>query len=281
MNFRRGPILAQTRQARCGKLKPIFKLRFSGGDLKPEKVPARELAELLVAAEEAVASLAKQRNPSLNAEDIVLGLVRIEDSSLGLVFSSPSPDVVRPAFREIASCVLHRQFAELPIRSRRCLRVLAEFGSRRQCRTQFWNGDEASPEQLAEMDVGFESALPEEKYVRGETVLYGRVERVGGVEPKVRVRLSEHEAVSCHLSEEMAKHLGKQLYSTVGLQGQATWDADDLSVIYFRVDEILPFKGGGVVEGIRELREAVDGAYDDVPDAVGFVRELRGGGEGE
>ena len=131
------------------------------------------------------------------------------------------------------------------------------------------------------MDVGFESALPEEKYVRGETVLYGRVERVGGVEPKVRVRLSEHEAVSCHLSEEMAKHLGKQLYSTVGLQGQATWDADDLSVIYFRVDEILPFKGGGVVEGIRELREAVDGAYDDVPDAVGFVRELRGGGEGE
>lgn len=245
--------------------------------MKPDKVPARDLAELLIAAEEAVASLAKLRNPALNCEDVVLGLVKIEDASLGLLFNSPLPDVVGPAFREIALCVQNRQFGELPTKSRRCLRVIAEFGSRRQCRTQFWNGDEEAPQQLAEMDVGFESVMPEEIYVRGETVLYGKVERVGGVEPKVRVRLSEHEAVSCHLSEELAKDLGKRLYSTVGLQGQATWDAKDLSIIYFRVDEVVSFQNVGASQGLSELRDAVAGAYDDVPDVVGFVREIRGG----
>lgn len=239
-------------------------------------VPARELAELIIAAEEAIASVALQRNPALNPDEIVVGLVQIEERSLGLSFASSSPDVVGAAFTEIASSITSRSFGGLPTKSLRGLRVLAEFNTTHNCHTQFWNGETSAREPLAEMDVGFERYLPEENFIRGETVIYGRVERVGGVDPKVRVRLSQHEVVSCRLNENLAKELGGHLYAEVGLRGQATWDAKDHSLAYFRVDEILPFENAGAVSAAYALNDATQGAYDPVKDVPDFVRKLRG-----
>ncbi len=239
-------------------------------------MPARELAELIIAAEEAIASVALQRNPALNPDEIVVGLVQIEEKSLGLSFASPSPDVVGAAFKEIAESVANLSFGGLPTKSLRGLRILADFNTTHHCRAQFWNGELNAREPLAEMDVGFEKYLPEEHFIRGETVIYGKVERVGGVDPKVRVRVSEHEVVSCRLNEDLAKELGVHLYSEVGLRGQATWDAKDQSLAYFRVDEILPFENAGAVSAACALRDAAAGAYDAIADVPAFVRGLRG-----
>ncbi len=257
-------------------MKRLFQLRFTGGGVKPDVVPARELAELIIAAEEAIASVALQRNPALNPDEIVVGLVQIEEKSLGLSFASSSPDVVGAAFKEIAASVANHSFGGLPTKSLRGLRVLAEFNTTHNCRTQFWNGETAARTPLAEMEVGFEMFLPEERFIRGETVIYGRVERVGGVDPKVRIRLSEHEVVSCRLNEELAKELGTHLYYEVGLRGQATWDAKDHSLAYFRVDEILPYEAAGAVSAAYALNDAAAGAYNAVKDVPGFVRGLRG-----
>ena len=256
-------------------MKRLFQLRFTGGGVKPDVVPARELAELIIAAEEAIASVALQRNPALNPDEIVVGLVQIEEKSLGLSFASPSPDVVGVAFMEIATSISSRSFGGLPTKSLRGLRVLADFNTTHKCRTQFWNGETTAREPLAEMDVGFEKYLPEEHFIRGETVIYGKVERVGGVDPKARVRLSEHEVVSCRLNEDLAKELGIHLYAEVGLRGQATWDAKDHSLAYFRVDEILPYEAVGAVTAAYALNDAAQGAYDAVKDVPGFVRRLR------
>ena len=256
-------------------MKPLFQLRFTGGGVKPDVVPARELAELIIATEEAISSIALQRNPGLNPDEIVVGLVQVENKSLGLSFASSAPDVVGSAFNEIADSITRRSFTGLPTKSLRGLRVLAEFNTMHNCRTQFWNGDTDAREPLAEMDVGFERLLPEEHFIRGETVIYGKVERVGGVDPKVRVRISEHEVVSCRLNEELAIELGAHLYDEVGLRGQATWDAKDHSLAYFRVDEILPFENAGAVSAAYALNDAAQGAYDAVNDVPGFVRGLR------
>ncbi|MDE3067965.1 MAG: hypothetical protein KGJ60_10505 [Verrucomicrobiota bacterium] len=242
-------------------------------------VPARELAELIIATEDAISSIALQRNPGLNPDEIVVGLVQVESKSLGLSFASSSPDVVGSAFREIADSITRRSFTGLPAKSLRGLRVLADFNNTHNCRAQFWNGETTTRQPLAEMDVGFESFLPEEHFIRGETVIYGKIERVGGVDPKVRVRLSEHEVVSCRLDEALAIELGAHLYTEVGLRGQATWDATDHSLAYFRVDEILQFENRGAAEAALTLKDAAQGAYDAVKDVPGYVRRLREGDE--
>ena len=88
--------------------------------------------------------------------------------------------------------------------------------------------------------------------------------------------MSEHEVVSCRLNEDLAKELGTHLYAVVGLRGQATWDAKDHSLAYFRVDTILPFENAGAVQSAYALNDAAQGAYDAVKDVPGFVRGLRG-----
>ena len=194
---------------------------------------------------------------------------------MGLSFASPFPDVVGAAFKEIAANVASRSFGGLPAKSLRGLRVLADFNKTRNCCTQFWNGETTAREPLAEMDIGFERFLPEEHFIRGETVIYGRVERVGGVDLKVRVRLSEHEVVSCRLNEDLARESGAHLYAEVGLRGLATWDARDHSLAYFRVEEILAYEDAGAAGAAYALKEAVHGAYDAVKDVSAFVRGLR------
>ena len=90
-----------------------------------------------------------------------------------------------------------------------------------------------------------------------------------------RVRLSEYEVVSCRLNEGLAKELGQRLYADVGLKGQATWDAKDHSLVYFRVEEILPYEYIGAVQAAYALNDASRGAYDAVKDVQGFIRGLR------
>ncbi len=254
----------------------VFQLRFTGGNVTPETVSAGELADLLIAAEAAIMGVALQRNPTLNPDEIVVGLVEIENRSLGLKFSSPTPDVIAPAFEELTSSVRLRSFRGLASRSIRGIRVLAEFTTNRKCRAQFWNGTENATSPLAEMDEGFEKLLPESQFIRGETTIYGKVERVGGVDPKVRIRLSDHEVVSCYLNEVLAKELGKLLYAEVGLRGQATWEANDHSLVYFRVEELLSYRKGRVASALDELREACGGSFDAVRDVVAWVAEERG-----
>ena len=134
------------------------------------------------------------------------------------------------------------------------LEVIASFTSRRKCRAEFWQGEQTIGEPLAVMDETFAEGLPERQKVSGETVIYGKVERVGGVEPRVRLRLSSHDSISCHLSESLARQVGGRLYEEIGLKGKATWDAGDYSLLYFHAEEVTPYKPAGLVRLFRNWR---------------------------
>ena len=58
--------------------------------------------------------------------------------------------------------------------------------------------------------------------------------------------------------------------------GQATWDAEDHSLVYFRVEEFLPYREGKTASAFDELRAACGGAFDTVRDVVSWVAEERG-----
>ena len=121
------------------------------------------------------------------------------------------------------------------------------------------------------------SKSPRRSISGGETVIYGKVERVGGVRPRVRIRVSEREIVYGDISEEQSRELGSRLYSQAALRGQATWDAQDGAVVYFRVEEILHYERGKASTAFAELRKAAEGAYDDVEDVDLFAARVREG----
>ena len=257
-------------------VQPLFTIRITGEGVRPHLIPASDLAELLIAAEQTVLALASREHPEAG-DDLVVGLVKVDDASIGFAFTSNQPAVALSTYEELVAAVENRRFRGLPGRSLEGLRTLTAFSRDHQGRTQFWNGGASTP--LLDLPADYAIDVPRPDYQRGETVLYGEVERVGGVRPRVRLRVSQREVVYGDISEEQSRVLGARLYSQAALRGLATWDANDGSVVYFRVDEILDYERGSVTDAFKELRRASGDAFDAIEDVDLFATRIREGDE--
>lgn len=254
--------------------KPLFTIRLTGEGVRPHLIPASDLAQLLVAAEQTVLAIAAREHPDA-AEELIVGLSQVKDESIGFAFASNRAEVALSAYTELVTATSNRNFRGLPARSLEGLRTLTRFSREHRGRTQFWNGEGDRP--LLDLEPDFAIEVPAPEYQRGETVLYGKIERVGGVKPRVRLRVSEREVVYGDISEEQSRELGSRLYSEAALRGRATWDAQDGTIVYFRVEEILRYQRGNVSRAFEELRKAAQGAYDDVEDVDLFASRIREG----
>ncbi len=255
-------------------MKSIFTIRLTGEGVRPHLIPASDLAELIIAAERTVLGIARRDNQDA-AEGIIVALSEIKDESIGLAFTSNAQASVSLAYRELVSAAENRLFRSLPAQTLEGLRTLTQFTLEHRGHTQFWNGSQRGP--LLDLPPDYAIEVPPPEYQRGETVLFGKIERVGGVRPRVRLRVSPSEVVYGDISEEQSRILGSNLYSQTALKGQATWDAHDGTVVYFRVEEILHYEGGKVSRAFRELEAAAHGAFDKVTDIDLFVNRIREG----
>jgi len=254
--------------------KPLFTIRLTGEGVRPHLIPASDLAQLLVAAEQAVLAIAAREHPD-QADELIVGLSQVQDQSIGFAFASNHPQIAQSAYTELVTATTNRLFRSLPGRSLEGLRTLTGFSHQHHGRTQFWNGGGDHP--LLDLPPDFAIEVPAPEYQRGETVIYGKIERVGGVRPRVRIRVSDREIVYGDITEEQSRELGSRLYSQAALRGQATWDGQDGSVVYFRVEEILHYERGKVSSAFEELRRAAQGAYDGVEDVELFALRVREG----
>ncbi len=253
-------------------IQSLFTIRLSGEGVRPHLIPAGDLAQLLIAAEQMVMGLAAREHPE-DADSLFVGLAAVRDESIGFAFTSNRPDSALAVYQELVVLTGNRAFRSLPARSLEGLKTLTAFSREHRGVTQFWNGAIGRP--LLELPTDFAIEVPSPEYQRGETVIYGKIERVGGVRPRVRLRISDREVVSADITEEQSRELGSRMYSQSALRGQATWDAQDGSIVYFRVEEILHYQPAKVVSAFDDLRAAVGGAYDslDVEDFALRVRE--------
>lgn len=255
---------------------PLFTIRLTGEGVRPHLIPASDLAQLLIAAEQTVLAIASRERPG-ELEDLVVGLSQLKDESIGFAFASNRPEIALSAYTELTTATGNRLFRSLPARSLEGLRTLTGFARQHGGRTQFWNGSGSRP--LLDLPSDFAVELPEPEYQRGETIVYGKIERVGGVRPRVRIRVSDREIVYGDITEELSRELGSRLYSHAALRGQATWDAQDGAIVYFRVEELLHYQRGKVTDAFEELRAAANGAYDTLEDVDLFAKRVREGEE--
>lgn len=254
--------------------KPLFTIRLTGEGVHPSQIPASDLAQLLIAAEQTVLAIAAKEHPE-QAEELVVGLSEIQDKSIGFAFTSNHPQIAQSAYTELVTATSNRLFRSLPARSLEALGTLTAFSREHNGRTQFWNGETDRP--LLDLPSDFAIEVPPPDYQRGETVIHGRIERVGGVRPRVRIRVSDREVIYGDITEVQSRELGSRLYSQAALRGQATWDAQDGAVVYFRVEEILRYERAKASEAFAELRQAAAGAYDKIEDVDRFAQRVREG----
>lgn len=252
---------------------PAFRIRFTGGDIAPGDVAARDLAALLIGAEDAVMGMARKRFPAASEEDLLISLSQIRHDSVGLDFASRTILLAESGFMGLVETIDAGMLDQLPGMSLDGLRILTRFSRERRCQTEFYYQDRSEPVLTLQSD--FATRVPPVQYIRGETTLYGTVERVGGVRPRVKLRLANDNYMHCDASTGLAQQLGSRLYTEVGLDGAARWDPRDGSLVYFQAQAITGYDPVDARLAFEELAEASDGEFEGIADLDSFIASLR------
>lgn len=254
-------------------LPTVFEISLSGEGIYPESMRASELADILISIEKTITSVAHLKDPSLNLDQFIVGLVQIEKSTVSLAFASSQPSVAKSSFEEVSEAVSEGKIYKLPNEAIEEIEKMAKFSKKKGCVIAFRPDLDQEPTAFIEPDIDL--GLQKMPTYSGETVIFGKLERIGGATPKARLRISPHETVSCSISFDLAKTLASKLYEHVGLSGKATWNSETRSIISFNVQSITNYEGGPIKGAFQELADAAGDAWSDVQDVTAYIRSLR------
>lgn len=247
-------------------------LRITG--IKPEDIRAGELANILKSFEDLIASDIKRHKPQIAKEQLGIGLVKLFDQSIGLEFSTKLPELTIPSFESIARIIEKETYLDLSTETLKHLKEIISFLKLKNCEGEMFiqNGKTDLKAILLPSMV-----VPEHPILLAKTIVFGRVVRVGGAEPRVMFESSPGKTLYCRVSdEELARKLGERLYTWVGLKGLASLDSDSLEIIEFKVDGMTNFEDSlSITESFRELGKIAGKYYADIQDVEGYIEEMR------
>lgn len=254
-------------------MKDKLKLHFTGKNIEPSKIRVGKLAEILESIEELIAVVASQNHPDLSKDNLTISLLEIESGSLGLSFDSYIPEVVNPAFTEVAEAI-HGHIQSLPDAAYVPLEKILRFLRQNEAQADFIISNDRE-NILTTLTSDY--VLPKPSLLAGETTVYGEIVRVGGVEPKVEVKSISGDTLYCIFEKELASQLGARLYQVVGLHGQAKWNSRTREIVEFKVTSLSEYTGAPVTESFKHLARLAGKYYEDITDVDDYIAHLRGG----
>lgn len=240
-------------------------------DLQPKDLPVKELLDLLVAYEAVLRDLLDQSgiDSDIDMREMHLRLVGVREGSAVLECLAPEPLANNNETL--------REFIEngrpLPPRIRRHLKQLAGYVRRNE--VDIWFESEGRQPLV----IRHEWKFPK-RFVRGDTVIYGRCLRVGGRRASVTLQISEGRPLTVIVSEKLAKEIALRLYEEIGIRGEAKWDIETGTIVAFKAVELLPYRKTSPREAIEKLREVAGSDWRRIEDVEKTLRLLRGSEEG-
>lgn len=249
-----------------------IKVRFKGAGIKPDLISAKELAGLLESIDDFIVAETLKNDNSLKRSDIIVGLYKIEDESIGLSFKTTFPGVVNSAIENVATLLENDNFNALGSSSFSALQAISVFSKKHQCDAEFSLSDgniliKITPETIISEPVSF----------KGMSEIIGKVIRVGGKTPKAVLELLDDSTIYCDVQEDIARNLGHCLYSLVKCSGLATWSSRDFELEDFKIMEFEKFANISANETMKQLSDEVGDYFTNITDVPLFVSNLRNG----
>lgn len=261
----------------------FIEVRLTGEDITPGNVKSKDIADLISSIEEMLASLAVRENPNmgLDEDEIIVGLVAVQEGSLTLQFRSPDvyEKVVIPAYKTITDSISQHFFDNLPSKTVESLRKIRKITVGFRASTEFWisNGHYEHLATLArETTIETQNRL-----VSSTTTLYGSIVRVGGEKVlTAQIRLISGELIKCEIKGlqklNVAKELARRLFTEVGVTGKATWDSLDWKLEEFEIESITDYSGTKIRTALQGLYETAGKYLESIEDIDAFIAEVRG-----
>lgn len=247
-----------------------IRIRLKGEGISPGLIRSKEIAEILESVEDMVVAEALKADSSLSKESIVVGIYAIENRSIGLRFKTTMALVVIPAFLATAEAIGNENFESLTPQTVKSLQVISSFSKKHSCNVIF-----GTDEQIELATITPNTEIPCPTYIEGLSEIVGKVIRVGGKTPKAMIELTDGATMYCEVPENIAKELGRQLYSLARFYGLAKWNSKTLELEEFTITSVEEFKNRDSNSMFKELADILGEQFTNIKDVEEYVLHLR------
>ncbi len=262
-----------------------IEIRLIGDTLTPANIRSRDIATIIEAIEQMLAAVIARDNPHLGVDEseVTVGLAEVLHGSYRMQFQSQYDPEAKRAFVTITTAIHEQQFDALPqitVEAIKSVRKIARL-YHTDLQLGYQNGTFESLATIS-ANTAIDVAIPQ---AESETTLYGHLLRIGGTNPPTaQLQLLNGQRLNCNVTESdnlsVAKQLGARLYTQVGVRGMARWDLRDMALIFFRIDEVLPYRGVPLGTALAQLRDEVGDIYANIPDLEAYFADIRDDEEG-
>ena len=245
------------------------------GSVSPHIVRGKDLADIIEAIEEMIASEVVKREPDLKKESVKVSLVEIKDGSVDTQYRPNFQSLTIPAIENIARSVNNHEFFELSENSIRSLKIIKAFNKKYKCDASISLVNGSSRLLFS---ICSDTDIPTSTFIEGNTTLYGEITRVGGKDsPKIQFNTIDGALVYCDSTIKLAKEAGKKLYTQVGLNGIAKWNIRTNELISFKIESISSYTQKSYVDAFRDLSLLAGNDIENIEDASDFFESIRYG----
>ncbi|RIK72993.1 MAG: hypothetical protein DCC68_25630 [Planctomycetota bacterium] len=246
-----------------------FNIEIQGDGVAPETVRVSDLFAVLRSF--GIAIEATARASATDDVDADLFLVNVDRGSNVLTLKTDDAGYV--AAVACATAIKNRDFTGLPSKARESLDAIWHTARKRQWSAVVIKNGSGMPEAAIRPD----SELLSSSIIRGMTSLVANIDRVGGTNPPTaKLIFLNGDSLTVPVADvELSSRLGKSLYHTVSVEGEASWDSRTWRLVDFKITEIGPYnEDADILETLGGLAVAAAGRWDDI-DPDEYIRQLR------
>lgn len=247
-----------------------LKIKFTGNEIEPSKVTANEFAKLVASYENALLSVLNNGKAKKNSIDFI-SVVNVKNESL-TIEAEPNTLEVKEAANIINKAIKNRTFNKLPYDAVESLSVLQSFVNKHQCKAILNGIDDI---ESAEINVDSGIQITDSLYFKGKTTVYGKIIRIGGSEPKVRIQTDDGKYLSVVVSKKTAKDLSPSLYSRIGVKGTGKWKKYNNELEEIKAESFVVLSDVPLTKKLKGLSEIIGKYWKNIDNPDDYIASIR------
>jgi hypothetical protein len=265
------------------KAKPdaAFEVRFVAPGITPWAIPIGRVAEALSAIKRLAigeAGADAEDDSDDESADEAIRLLDVKKGSALFRFTGKSPDTTIKRFRQTGTVLENPEKIGANEYILRPVRELSSIAKSLGCSIVIKEPGQDGASLATIVDNSFD-ILSRSVLLKGDTKIYGRVQRVGGAtEMRCGLRVSfQDRMLFCKVSSvEVARQLGDLLYQNAVCSGSAEWFKGSMSIFSFVIHEVTQPKGTSILASLNNLWKDGLNEWDTFSDPDAVLDEVRG-----
>jgi len=224
-----------------------------------DKHDLKNLFVALISLQEAMKDIVINEIPDLDESHIFWSL---NDASTGSSNYDLVPNLPKLMVgpNMLFGAISENDYSKIPISSSEHLRDFHKYNRKLKSNPEFF----IAGNHITTMYYDSVVEVPEHKITKYETIEFGELVRVGGVDPTARVKFLTGETISCSIAKKKAKEIGTCLYENLSFEGICTRNNTTNKIIDFKIKDFTLHKKAKLTDTFKRLREAGGAVWDDI-----------------